>query len=248
MAAAAPLVSVRDLGKSYGRTVAVDGLSFEVEAGAILGMVGPNGAGKTTTLKALSGIVPPTRGELFVAGHSVTKDAVAAKRQVAFVPDDPRLFDLLTVWEHLQFIAAAYRLSSFAQTAEALLERFELRERRDAPAQSLSRGMRQKVAICCAYLHDPAVLLLDEPMTGLDPAGIRTLRESILERARRGAATVISSHMLSLIDGLCTHLLIMSRGRKVFLGTLDEARQQYATLSSDASLEQIFFEATGTSR
>jgi ABC-2 type transport system ATP-binding protein len=244
---AQPLICVRELGKSYERTraMAVDGLSFEVEAGTILGMVGPNGAGKTTTLKALAGIIAPTRGELLVNGHSVTRDPVAAKRQLAFVPDDPKLFDLLTVWEHLQFVASAYRVPSFAAVAEPLLERFELADRRDVLAQSLSRGMRQKVAICCAYLHEPTVLLFDEPMTGLDPRGIRTLKESIRQRAQAGAAVVISSHMLSLIDGLCTQLLIMHRGRRLFLGTLDEARRQYPTLRDDASLEDIFFEATG---
>ena len=161
------------------------------------------------------------------------------------MPDDPKLFDLLTVWEHLQFIAAAYRVENLTEVAEPLLSRFELSEKRHALAQSLSRGMRQKVAICCAYLHDPSVVLLDEPMTGLDPRGIRTLKQSITERAARGKAVVISSHLLSLIDGLCTHLLIVNRGKALFMGTVDEARKRHAALRADASLEEIFFEATG---
>lgn len=238
-------ISVRGLTKSYAKALAVDELSFEVDAGCILGMVGPNGAGKTTTLRTLAGIIPPTSGELLVNGHDVAREPVAAKRGAAFVPDDPKLFDLLTVWEHLQFMAAAYRVANLPAVAEPLLQRFELGERRHTLAQSLSRGMRQKVAVCCAYLHDPSVVLLDEPMTGLDPRGIRTLKESIVERARAGAAVVISSHLLSLIDGLCTHLLILHRGKSLFLGTVEEARRRYPALRSDASLEEIFFEATG---
>ena len=150
------MIHVQEYHKAYRETIAVDGLSFEVPAGAILGLVGPNGAGKTTTLRALAGIIRPTRGRLYVAGHDVVNDPVAAKRELAYIPDDPKLFDALTIWEHLQFIASAYRVADFAPKGEALLRQFELEEKRNTMAQELSRGMRQKVAICCAYLHDPA--------------------------------------------------------------------------------------------
>ncbi len=190
------MIHVQEYHKAYRETIAVDGLSFEVPAGAILGLVGPNGAGKTTTLRALAGIIRPTRGRLWVAGHDVVNDPVAAKRELAYIPDDPKLFDALTIWEHLQFIASAYRVADFAPKGEALLRQFELEEKRNTMAQELSRGMRQKVAICCAYLHDPRAILFDEPLTGLDPYAIRTLKASIAERAaggRRGHGQLASA-------------------------------------------------------
>ncbi len=242
------MILVQDYHKAYRETVAVDGLSFEVPAGAILGLLGPNGAGKTTTLRALAGIIRPTRGRLYIAGHDVVNDPVAAKRELAYIPDDPKLFDALTVWEHLQFIASAYRVADFEPKGEALLRQFELEEKRKTMAQELSRGMRQKVAICCAYLHDPRAILFDEPLTGLDPFAIRALKASIVERAAAGAAVIVSSHLLSLVEDLCTHLLILNRGRCLFSGTLDEARSRYAGLQGDASLEEVFFRATEQAR
>jgi ABC-2 type transport system ATP-binding protein len=243
------LICVEDYHKTYRETVAVDGLSFEVAPGEILGLVGPNGAGKTTTMRALAGIIRPTRGRLSVAGHDVVHDSIAAKRELAYIPDDPKLFDALTVWEHLEFIASAYRVHEFVPKAEALLAQFELMEKRGELAQTLSRGMRQKVAICCAYLHDPKAILFDEPLTGLDPYAIRTLKASIADRASGGAAVVVSSHLLVLVEDLCTHLLILNKGRRLFYGSLDLARSTYAGLQGDAaaaSLEDVFFRATET--
>ncbi len=243
------LIRVEDYHKTYREIVAVDGLSFEVGPGAVMGLVGPNGAGKTTTLRALAGIIRPTRGGLFVAGHDVVHDPIAAKRELAYIPDDPKLFDALTVWEHLEFIASAYRVDDYVPKGEALLEQFELVEKRKELAQTLSRGMRQKVAICCAYLHDPKAILFDEPLTGLDPYAIRTLKASIADRARSGAAVVVSSHLLTLVEDLCTHLLILNKGRRLFYGSLDEARARYRGLQGDdtvASLEDVFFRATET--
>ncbi len=238
------MISVQDYHKAYRDTIAVDGLSFDVPAGMILGLVGPNGAGKTTTMRAIAGIIRPTRGRLLVAGHDVVTDSIAAKRAIAYIPDDPRLFDAMTVWEHLEFIATAYRVPDFKPKAEALIHQFELDDKRNTMAQELSRGMRQKVAICAGYLHEPAAILFDEPLTGLDPFAIRTLKASIARRAASGAAVVISSHLLSLVEDLCTHLLILIKGRKLFQGSLNEARAHYADLQSDASLEEIFFRAT----
>jgi ABC-2 type transport system ATP-binding protein len=238
------LIRVHDYHKSYRETIAVAGLSFEVPAGAILGLVGPNGAGKTTTMRALAGIIRPTRGTLSIAGHDVVADPLAAKRALAYIPDDPKLFDALSVWEHLEFIASAYRVADFVPKGEALLQRFELTEKRKTMAQELSRGMRQKVAICCAYLHEPQAILFDEPLTGLDPHAIRTLKASILERAAAGAAILVSSHLLALVEDLCTHLLILHKGRSLFYGSLAEARVRYADLKGEASLEEVFFRAT----
>jgi ABC-2 type transport system ATP-binding protein len=238
------LIRVNDYHKTYRETIAVAGLSFEVPAGAILGLVGPNGAGKTTTMRALAGIIRPTRGRLSIAGHDVVASPLAAKRELAYIPDDPKLFDALTVWEHLEFIASAYRLGAFAAKGEVLLQQFDLVEKRNTMAQELSRGMRQKVAICCAYLHDPKAILFDEPLTGLDPYAIRTLKASIAQRAGNGVAILVSSHLLSLVEDLCTHLLILHKGQSLFYGSLAEARTKYADLEGEASLEEVFFRAT----
>jgi ABC-2 type transport system ATP-binding protein len=195
-------------------------------------------------MRALAGIIRPTRGTLKIAGHDVVNDPLAAKRELAYIPDDPKLFDALTVWEHLEFMASAYRVTDFIPKAEALLQQFELVEKRGTMAQELSRGMRQKVAICCAYLHDPSAILFDEPLTGLDPYAIRTLKGSIAQRAAAGAGILISSHLLVLVEDLCTHLLILNKGERLFYGSLDEARAHYADLQGAASLEDVFFRAT----
>jgi ABC-2 type transport system ATP-binding protein len=239
-----PLIRVEHYKKAYRDLVAVADLSFEVLPGQVLGLVGPNGAGKTTTLRAIAGIIPPTQGRLFVAEHDVVADPVAAKRALAYVPDDPKLFDTLTVWEHLDFVASAYRVADFPSKASYLLAQFELEEKRDIVAQELSRGMRQKVGVCCAYLHDPRAIVFDEPLTGLDPRGIRTLKDSVRQRSAAGAAVIISSHLLELVGDLCTHLLILHRGQGLFCGSLDEARATFGGQVADASLEEVFFRAT----
>jgi ABC-2 type transport system ATP-binding protein len=234
-------IEVHDFHKSYGATAAVQGISFRVEPGAILGLVGPNGAGKTTTLRTLAGILTPTRGKLTIAGHDLVREAVAAKAVLAFVPDEPHLFESLTVWDHLRFIAAAYRVRDWEPRAEVLLEQFDLVEKRRTPAAELSRGMRQKVAICCGYLHDPKAILLDEPLTGLDPHGIRTMQDSIRGRARAGAAFIVSSHLLALVEDLCTHLLVLHRGRIVLQGSIEELRGRLEQGDRGETLEELFF-------
>ena len=238
------MIQVDSFYKVYQQTVAVEGLTFDVQAGQVLGLLGPNGAGKTTTMRAITGIIPPTRGRLLVGGHDVSRQPLAAKRLLAYVPDDPKLFDALTVWEHLQFIASVYRIKDFTAEAETLLEQFELTPKRDALAQELSRGMRQKVAICCAYLHQPKAILFDEPLTGLDPHGIRTMKASVRQRAADGAAVIVSSHLLALVEDLCTHLLILHHGRRLFFGPVGDARAAFDLAGGDASLEEVFFRAT----
>lgn len=243
-ASAFPIVVVQEFHKTYNQTPAVQGLSFTIMPGQVLGLLGPNGAGKTTTMRAISGVIPPTYGRLMVAGHDVVAEPVKAKRQLAYVPDDPHLFDTLTVWEHLEFTAAAYRVPDYAPTAEELIARFELTEKRDTIAQELSRGMRQKVAICCAYLHNPRATLLDEPLTGLDPRGIRVMKQSIRERAEAGAAIMVSSHLLALVEDLCTDLLIVHHGRRLFFGPVQEARASFSGVDQESSLEDLFLRAT----
>ena len=237
------MIQVDNYHKSYRETIAVAGLSFNVQAGQILGLLGPNGAGKTTTLRAIAGIIPPTQGTLSVSGWDIVTQPVDAKRELAYVPDDPKLFDALTVYEHLEFIASAYDVNDWRVEADKLLAQFELQEHRNKLAQELSRGMRQKVAICCAYLHNPKAILVDEPLTGLDPHGIRTMKQSLRDRAAAGAAVIVSSHLLALVEDLCTHLLILHRGQSLFFGRVDEARTAFAG-TEDRSLEDVFFRAT----
>lgn len=238
------VIQVTDFHKTYGGTQAVSQLSFEVGPGEILGLVGPNGAGKTTTMRSLSAIIAPTGGRLSVMGRDVVADPIGVKNILAYIPDDPQLFPNLTVEEHLAFIASAFAVEQAEVKANQLLEEFELTAKRRARARDLSRGMRQKLAICCAYLHDPAALLFDEPLTGLDPHGIHRLKASIRERAARGAAVLISSHLLAMVEDICTHLLILDSGRQRFFGTLQELKQRFQREEQNATLERIFFLAT----
>lgn len=242
------MIEVKDFCKSYDDLLAVDDLSFSVAKGEILGLVGRNGAGKTTTLRVLSGIASPSHGELRVAGHAIDVEPIKAKQRLAYVPDDPPLFPDLTVEQHLTFTAGAYGVLNPDAKATALLKRFRLQDKRTTTARNLSRGMRQKLAVSCAYLYDPSAILLDEPMTGLDPHGIRVLKQSIGERAAQGAAVIISSHLLAMVEDLCTHVLILEKGQSQFFGTIDELRQHFATDSSTESLEEIFFQATELSQ
>jgi len=241
---AASVLRVSNLKKIYGDFLAVRGLSFELAPGQILAMVGPNGAGKTAAMRAICEALTPTEGSITLCGHDLATDPVAAKARLAYVPDDPKLFDAMTVWEHLEFIAAAYGVADWRPRAERLLEMFELGPKRRALAMELSRGMRQKVAISCAYLHNPAIIFLDEPLTGLDPIGIRTMKDSIAERAREGAAVVLSSHLLSLVEDICTGVLIMAKGELRFSGTIAQARETFAAGDARATLEEVFFSAT----
>ena len=239
----APAILLRDMEKLYRETVAVSGLSFAVGPGEILGLIGPNGAGKTTTLRVIAGIIPPTRGRVVIAGRDLASDPIGAKRLLAYVPDDPHLFENLTVEEHLRFTASVYGLRGWKERADQLLDLFELSAKKAALGSELSRGMRQKLASACALLHEPPVLLLDEPMTGLDPQGIRTMNRAILDRAAAGGALVISSHLLALVERLCTKVLVLHHGRGLLEGGLDEIRGRFPELASDASLEEVFFRA-----
>ena len=238
------MIEVRDFHKAFADHVAVRGVTFRVEPGELLGIIGPNGAGKTTTMRAIAGIIPASRGRLSVAGFAVDEDPIAAKSRLAFVPDEPPLFPDLTVEEHVRFYANVYRVADARATADRLIEEFELSSKMRTPASNLSRGMRQKLAICCAYLHDPQAILFDEPLTGLDPQGIRVLKRSLRERAEQGAAVMISSHLLAMVEDLCTHVLILAGGTQRFCGPLDELRRRFDTEESVTRLEEIFFAAT----
>ncbi|MEM8712649.1 MAG: ABC transporter ATP-binding protein [Planctomycetota bacterium] len=238
-----PLVC-RSVTRRFEDRVAVDDLSFTVGRGEILGLVGPNGAGKTTTLRTIAGVLPIQEGRVVIDGHDVAAEEMRAKARLAYVPDDPAPFDVLTVGEHLEFTARLFRVDGWKEKAERLLERFELADRVDALGSELSRGMRQKLSFCTAWLSSPAVCLLDEPLSGLDPRGIRSARAAIQELRDSGAAIVLSSHLLELIEALADRILIIDQGAKVFEGTLEDARSSVALTEGD-SLEEIFFAATG---
>lgn len=238
------MISVRDLTRFYGDFTAVDRISFDVMPGEVLGLVGPNGAGKTTTLRCLSGIIAPSAGSVTIAGHDIQKDGVAAKKALAFIPDEPYLFEHLTVEEHLRFIARLYGVPDAEQRMQPLLDELEIADKRASLSTELSRGMKQKLAIACGLLHDPSVLILDEPLTGLDPAGMRRMRSTIANRAKAGAAVILSSHLLTLVEELCTKLFVIRRGACVASGTLDEIVAAHPELAG-LSLEDVFLALTG---
>jgi ABC-2 type transport system ATP-binding protein len=238
------MIEVEGLTKLYGEFVAVSELSFSVRPGEALGLVGPNGAGKTTTLRCLTGIIPPARGQVRLCGHDLAQSPLEAKRQLAFFSDEPRLFDYLTVWQHLVFVARVYQVGDYQPMAEQLLDELELSSKKHVLPGELSRGMKQKLAIACGLLHAPKVLYFDEPLTGLDPYGIRKMKDSIVRRVREGAAVVISSHLLHLVEEICTHVLILKQGRKVADGTMEEIKQRFLQSAERNNLEEVFFRAT----
>ena len=245
------VIEVDGLHKLYGDFPAVQGLSFGVAPGEILGLVGPNGAGKTTTIRSIAGIIIPSKGRISIAGHDLAQDPVAAKAELAFIPDEPHLFEYLTVEEHLRFIGRLYGVTDVNDRIPGLLAEMDLEDKRGALPGELSRGMKQKLAIACGLLHEPKALLLDEPLTGLDPVGIRRMKATIMRRAASGSAIILSSHLLHLVEEICTRLLVLQRGRVVAFGTIAEIIASRPHLEA-RSLEDVFLaligqdEATGT--
>jgi ABC-2 type transport system ATP-binding protein len=233
------VIDVDGLEKLYGDFPAVQGLSFQVAPGEVIGLVGPNGAGKTTTIRSIAGIIIPTRGRITIAGHDLAREPVAAKAALAFIPDEPHLFDYLTVEEHLRFVGRLYQVADVDARIPGVLEELDLAGKRTALPGELSRGMKQKLAIACGLLHHPRALLLDEPLTGLDPVGIRKMKATIMRRAQAGAAVILSSHLLHLVEEICTRVLIMQRGRVVAFGTVAEIVAHRPELAG-RRLEDVF--------
>ena len=223
------MIAVDGFTKLYGDLVAVENLSFAVGPGEVLGLVGPNGAGKTTTLRALAGIIAPTRGRIAIAGHELAREPVEAKRRLAFIPDEPHLFEYLTVEEHLRFVGRMYGIVDAPARIPGLLKELELADKQRALPTELSRGMRQKLAIACGLLHDPA--------------GMRRMRETIAARARGGVAVILSSHLLHLVEELCTKLLVIHRGRSMAYGTIADIVAERPQLAG-RGLEDVFLALT----
>jgi ABC-2 type transport system ATP-binding protein len=242
-------LSVEHFGRTYaaatGTFTAVDDLSFSVTSGEIVGLIGPNGAGKTTTLRSLAGILRPSSGRVSIDGHDIIEDPLEAKRRLAFMPDEPHLFEYLTVTEHLHLVARLYGVADVESRAAALFDELELKGKEGSLPGELSRGMRQKVVIACGLVRNATTLLFDEPLTGLDPIGIRRMRNTIVARAHAGAAILLSSHLLHLVEEVCSRVIIMDRGRKVADGTFEELASRADLATAGSSLEQIFLRVTG---
>ncbi len=236
------MLEVSGLAKSFGKQVAVADLSFRVGSGEVVGLVGANGAGKTTTLLAVAGVLKPDTGRVVIAGEDLATRPVAAKRLLGFVPDEPALFDYLSVEEHLRFIGRLYGVGDIERRIPALLAELDLGDRRTSLPDELSRGMRQKLALGCAFIHDPKVLLLDEPLTGLDPVGIRRMKDAIRGKAAEGAAVLLSSHLLGVVSELCSRVIVLGRGKALAEGSPGQIAARGPTLGGtleDAVLDLL---------
>ena len=236
-----PLV-VRGLTRRYGSKVAVQDLELEVRPGEILGFLGPNGAGKTTTLRMCAGLLEPDAGEIRVDGCLLGREPLESRRKLGFVPDDPYLYERLSAREFLDFIGAIYDVPAALtqERSERLLERFELADAGDTLIETYSLGMRQKVSVIAATLHHPRLLMLDEPLGGLDPHGARMLKDLLREHADGGGGVLVSTHLLDVAERLCDRVVILHRGRKLAEGCFSELRGA----RHDATLEDLFLELT----
>lgn len=238
------MLQVRNLVKQYKAHRAVDDLSFELKAGEIVGLLGPNGAGKTTALRCIAGILRPTEGQALINGFDVVSDQAKAKRGLAFVPEVPSLYELLTVDEHLRFIAMCFdTLPIYEERKEALLARYSLTDKKDALVATLSKGMRQKLSVACALVHDANVLLFDEPLIGIDPEGARELKNELRRARDEGASLLVSTHLLDTAENLCDRVIVMRKGKKIAEGTVQDLRSLVP--NGDAmSLEDVFLALT----
>lgn len=234
-------LSVQQVSKHFGKVTALDEVSLTVQPGEIVGLLGPNGAGKSTLIKCIAGLLRPSSGEIHI-GPAPARSS-EANGLLGYIPEVPAVYDLLTPWEHMQFTALAYNLKEWKPMAESILERFDLHEKRDTLSGELSKGMRQKVLISCALLHQPFLYLFDEPTVGLDPQAQRELTDEMRRLRDEGAAVLVSTHILAQIERLADRAVILNRGRLVASGTLDELRQTY-NLPTNTALEDLFLQVT----
>jgi ABC-2 type transport system ATP-binding protein len=222
------IIETKDLVKKYGKFTAVNGLSLVVPAGSIYGFVGPNGAGKTTTMRMLTTLTRPTSGEAWVGGHSVSAEPRAVRRSIGYMPDEFGVYDDMRVWEYLDFFAACYDIpeNERKRLIEDLLELVDLSHRRDDMVDKLSRGMKQRLSLARTLAHDPAVLILDEPASGLDPRARVEIRELLVELARMGKTIFFSTHILADVSEICTHIGIIEAGQMIAQGSMEDMRAQ----------------------
>jgi ABC-2 type transport system ATP-binding protein len=237
------VLEVLHLSKDYKNFRAVDDLSFTLSPGEVVGLLGPNGAGKTTTMRCMAGILRPTLGTVTINGYDLVQEQAKAKAGLAYVPEVPSLYELLTVDEHLRFVAMCFNeLQTYESQKDILLNRYHLMEKKDDLVATLSKGMRQKLAIACAFVHRANVLLFDEPIVGIDPAGVAEVKAEITRAREAGCCILISTHLLDTAEKLCDRVLILTRGRKVAEGTLSEL--QSLNNMQGESLEEIFLKLT----
>ena len=239
------MIRLTKLTKRYGKFTAVDGIDLEIRKGELFGFLGPNGAGKTTTMRMIAGILQPTSGIIEIAGDNLAADPLKAKQRLGFIPDRPYVYDKLTGAEFLRFVAALYGQDGDAveRRMEELLDLFELLPWKDELVESYSHGMRQKLIISSALLHRPEVIVVDEPMVGLDPKGQRFLKELFRAFVDRGGTVLMSTHTLDTVEEMCDHIGIIVGGKILACGTMAEVRQQ--TAGGDARLEELFLKLTG---
>ena len=239
------LIETRDLIKRYGAKVAVNNVSFDVYGGEVFGFLGPNGAGKTTTIKMIVGLLQPTSGTVKVAGYDVQTQSMLAKASAGYVPDTPNLYAKLTGRELLRFVSDLYNLdrSQVAHRIDELLRMFDLSAAADDTVDSYSHGMQQKASLAAALMHDPKVLVLDEPTVGLDPKSARLIKDILRQLADRGAAVMLSTHILEIAERMCDRIGIINKGQLIAVGTMDELRTLDKT--GQTSLEDIFLSLTG---
>lgn len=237
------MIKFKNVTKVYNRTIkAVNNVSFEVRGGEIVGFTGPNGSGKTTTIKMLTGILPPDKGEIKINGFDIKKNMIQAKSSIGYIADSPDMFLRLKGIEFLNFIADVYKVSNDdrKKRVNELAERFELTDALSSPMMSYSHGMRQKLMVIAALVHNPPVWILDEPMTGLDPKSSYELKEMMREHAKRGNAVFFSTHVLEVAEKLCDKVIIIKKGNLLYDGTLENLESQHL----NQTLENIFLEMT----
>jgi len=239
------MISLENLTKRYGKFTAVNGISLEIPKGTLYGLLGPNGAGKTTTMRMIAGILRPTSGRATVAGFDVVRQPMQAKSRLGFIPDRPFVYDKLTGAEFLRFVAGLYDQSGadVEKRIDELLELFELARWKNELTESYSHGMRQKLIISSALVHRPEVIVVDEPMVGLDPKSSRLLKELFRHFVDRGGTVLMSTHTLEIAEVMCDRIGIVFGGQVVAAGTMAEIRTQ--TASGNASLEDLFLKLTG---
>lgn len=235
------MLEVEGLIKKYGKQHAVNGINFSLEGGEVVGLLGPNGAGKSTTMKCIVGLLRKTAGEIRIGGHDHL--SVEAKKLFSYIPETPHVYDLLTVQEHLQFIAQAYSVSDWKQKADHWMEVYELTDKKDKLGRDLSKGMRQKVSICCALLPDPKVLFFDEPMIGLDPKAIKNTKRIFRELKEQGKTILVSTHLIDSVESIADRIMIMKDGNIIGNDTLTNLKASF-NQENDASLEDLFLELT----
>jgi len=246
VADAIPLIETQMLSKKFGDKTAVNNVTFEVHGGEVFGFLGPNGAGKSTTIKMIVGLLQPTSGMVRVAGYDVQAQPLQAKAASGYVPDEPNLYLKLSGRELLRFVGDLYELDrrQAARRIEELLRLFDLAAAGDDTIDSYSHGMRQKISVAAALMHDPKVLVLDEPTVGLDPKSARLIKDILRQMADRGAAVFLSTHILEIAERMCDRIGIINRGELVAVGTMDELRA-LGTGKGETSLEDIFLQLTG---